>query len=152
MSRRFSFHVCTPFKTITTPNNPKQPQKGGPLSHIVSIQTEVRDEAAVQSACQRLHLPPATRGTFQLYSSTETGLGVELPHWRYPVVANTETGQLRFDNFQGHWGPQEFLDQFLQMYAVERAKIEARRHGHTVTEQSLANGSIKLTINVGGAA
>ena len=122
------------------------------MSHIVSISTEVRDEVAVQSACTRLHLPRATRGTFELYSSTETGLGIELPHWKYPVVANTETGQLRYDNYNGRWGSQEFLDQFLQMYAVEKAKIEARRKGHSVVEQRLDNGSIKLTVNVGGAA
>jgi hypothetical protein len=36
------------------------------------------------------------------------------------------------------------------MYAVERAKIEARKKGHHVTEQSLSDGSIKLTIRVGG--
>jgi hypothetical protein len=122
------------------------------VSHIVEIKTEVRDEAAVQSACSRLHLPLATRGTFELYSSTETGLGIELPHWNYPVVANTETGQLRYDNYNGRWGSQEFLDQFLQRYAVEKAAIEARKKGHSVVEQRLDNGSIKLTIQVGGAA
>ncbi len=119
------------------------------MSHIVEITTEVRDEAAVQSACSRLHLPRAIRGTFELYSSTETGLGIELPHWKYPVVANTETGQLRYDNYQGRWGSQEFLDQFLQAYACEATKIEARRKGHSVVEQKLENGSIKLTINLG---
>lgn len=122
------------------------------MSHIVEIKTEVRDEAAVQSACSRLHLPRATRGRFQLYSSEETGLGIELPHWKYPVVANTASGQLRYDNYGGRWGSQEFLDQFLQMYAVEKAKIEARRKGHSVFENRLDNGSIKLTVNVGGAA
>ena len=122
------------------------------MSHIVEIKTEVRDKAAVQSACSRLHLPRAVRGRFELYSSTEEGLGIELPHWKYPVVANTETGQLRFDNYNGRWGSQEFLDQFLQAYAVERTKIEARRKGHSVVEQQLGNGSIKLTVNVGGAA
>ena len=122
------------------------------MSHIVEIKTEVRDEAAVQSACSRLHLPRATRGTFELYSSTETGLGIELPHWKYPVVANTDTGELRYDNYEGRWGSQESLDQLLQMYAVEKAKIEARKKGHTVTEQRLDNGSIKLTVSVGGAA
>ena len=122
------------------------------MSHIVEIKTEVRDEGAVQSACSRLHLPLATRGTFELYSSTETGLGIELPHWKYPVVANTETGQLRYDNYNGRWGSQEFLDQFLQRYAVEKAAIEARKKGHSVVEQLLDNGSIKLTIQVGGAA
>jgi hypothetical protein len=38
------------------------------------------------------------------------------------------------------------------MYAVERAKIEARRKGYSVTEQKLDNGAIKLTVAVGGAA
>ena len=127
------------------------------MSHIVEIKTEVRDEAAVQSACSRLHLPRATRGTFELYSSTETGLGIELPHWKYPVVATSDdsgqlTGQLRFDNYNGRWGSQEFLDQFLQLYAVEKAKIEARKKEHSVVEQRLDNGSIKLTVNIGGAA
>ena len=122
------------------------------MSHMVEIKTEVRDEVVVQSACRRLHLPLATRGTFHLFSSEEVGLGIELPHWRYPVVANTETGQLRYDNYGGRWGSQEFLDQFLQGYAVEKAKIEARRKGHSVVEQRLDSGSIKLTVNVGGAA
>ncbi|MEZ6093464.1 MAG: DUF1257 domain-containing protein [Pirellulaceae bacterium] len=120
------------------------------MSHIVEIETEVRNEAAVLSACKRLHLPPAKRGTFELYNSTETGLGIELPKWRYPVVANTETGQLRFDNYGGRWGDQEYLDQFLQRYAVEAATIEARKRGHSIVEQRLNDGSIKLTVSVGG--
>jgi len=122
------------------------------MSHIVEIKTQIRSEVAVQHACARLHLPPPTRGTFELYSSTETGLGIELPRWKYPVVANTDTGQIRFDNYEGRWGDQNHLDQLLQMYAVERAKIEARRKGHSITEKRLDNGSIKLTVNVGGAA
>ena len=122
------------------------------MSHVVEIKTEVRDEAAVQAACSRLHLPRATRGTFQLYSEKASGLGIELPHWKYPVVANTETGQVRFDNYEGRWGSREFLDQFLQAYATERVKIEARKKGHSVVEQRLDNGSIKLTVQVGGAA
>jgi hypothetical protein len=47
------------------------------------------------------------------------------------------------------WGDKRELDRFLQAYAVEKARIEARRQGHTVTEQSLADGSIKLTVQVG---
>ena len=122
------------------------------MSHIVEIKTEVRDEAAVQAACLRLQLPRAVRGTFELYGSTERGLAIELPNWKYPVVAHTETGQLRYDNYEGRWGSQEFLDQFLQRYAVERATIEARKRGHSVVEQKLDNGAVKLTVNVGGAA
>jgi len=35
---------------------------------------------------------------------------------------------------------------------VERAAIEARKKGYTVTEQALTDGSIRLTVQVGGAA
>ncbi len=122
------------------------------MSHIVSIQTEVRDLVAVRSACERLKLPPPTHGTFKLFTSTATGFGVQLPEWRYPVVCDTTTGQLAYDNFGGRWGEQQQLDRFLQGYAIEKCRLEARRHGHTVTEQPLVDGSIKLTIQVGGAA
>ena len=121
------------------------------MSHIVSIQTEVRDPVAIQSACRRLQLPVATQGTFKLFSTSATGWGVQLTAWRYPVVCDTSTGQVHFDNFGGRWGEQVQLDQFMQMYSVEKARLEARRQGHTVTEQPLADGSIKLTIQVGGA-
>ena len=77
---------------------------------------------------------------------------VKLPGWKYPAVFDTHSGQARFDNYNGRWGKQQHLDSFLQNYAVEKAKIESRRQGHSVTEQQLADGSIKLTVNVGGAA
>ena len=70
---------------------------------------------------------------------------------RCPVVFNTTTGAACYDNYNGHWGDQAQLDKFLQAYACEMAKIEARKKGHTCTEQQLPDGSIKLTINVGGA-
>lgn len=117
------------------------------MSHIVSIETQVRDPAAVSAACQRLNLQEPVEGTHQLYSEKVTGLGIELPGWRYPVVCTTGSGEVRFDNFGGRWGEQAQLDRFLQSYSVEKAKIEARRQGHTVTEQALTDGSIKLTIN-----
>ena len=44
------------------------------------------------------------------------------------------------------------VSKFLQAYAVEVTKIEARRAGHTVTEQPLEDGSIKLTLQVNGGA
>jgi hypothetical protein len=122
------------------------------LSHIVQIQTEVRDAAAVSAACRRLKLAQPTEGTTQLFSGKVAGLAIQLPGWRYPVVCDTASGQLRFDNYHGHWGDQARLDRFLQAYAVERARLEAIRQGHTCTETQLADGSIKLTIAVGGAA
>ena len=122
------------------------------MSHIVKIRTEVRDAVAVGAACQRLKLEAPTQGTAKLFNSSATGVIVKLPGWRYPAVFNTQSGQARYDNYGGRWGEQVQLDHFLQGYAVEKAKLEARKKGHTVTEQSLADGSIKLTVSVGGAA
>ena len=122
------------------------------MSHIVEIKTEVRDAVAVQAACQRLQLDAPTHGQAKLFSSEATGWIVNLPDWRYPAVFDTASGQVRFDNYGGRWGEQVQLDRFLQGYAVEKAKLEARRKGHTITEQSLADGSIKLTVQIGGVA
>ena len=122
------------------------------MSHIVSIQTEVRDPAAIRSACDRLELPEPVFGKVKLFSSSETGWAVQLPEWRYPVVADVNTGKLAYDNYNGRWGEQKQLDRFLQGYAVEKAKIEARKKGHSIIEQPLEDGSIKLTVSVGGAA
>ncbi len=71
---------------------------------------------------------------------------MQLPGWQYPIVIDTLSGLARYDNYKGRWGDQEQLDRFLQLYAVERAKLEARKKGYTVSEQSLQDGSIKLNI------
>ena len=122
------------------------------MSHIVSIKAELRDHAAVSAACRRLDLPPPLVGTAQLFSGQATGLIVRLPDWTYPVVIDTASGQIHYDNYNGAWGDQAQLDRLLQIYAVEKTRLEARKKGHQVTEQSLADGSIRLTIRVGGGA
>jgi len=122
------------------------------MSHIVQLQTQVKDAAAVRAACQRLNLPAPVQGKAKLFSGEVEGLAVQLPDWVYPVVFDTATAQAKYDNFSGRWGEQVHLDRFLQMYAVEKTRIEARRRGHSVTEQTLADGAIKLTIQVNGGA
>lgn len=120
------------------------------MSHIVTIQTEVRDPTAIAAACERLGLQPPVQGTAELFNSRVTGWLVQLPAWRYPLVCQTESGELHYDNFQGRWGAQAHLDAFLQRYAVEKTYFESRRKGHSIVEQSLPDGSIKLTIQLGG--
>jgi hypothetical protein len=122
------------------------------LSHVVQIQTQVRDPAAVHAACQRLGLAMPSYQTVWLFSGREIGFTVQLPGWNYPVVCDLEVGQLKYDNFEGRWGDRKELDRFLQVYAIEKARIEARKKGHSVTEQQLADGSIKLTIQLAGGA
>lgn len=120
------------------------------MSHIVTIATEIRDAEALRLGCRRIGVAEPHRETVKLFTGEATGHAVKLPDWRYPVVCHLESGKVEFDNFNGRWGEQRHLDRLLQMYAVERTRLEARKQGHSVTEQPLADGAIKLTVQVGG--
>jgi len=122
------------------------------VSHVVEIRTEVKDAAAIRAACHRLNLDQPEQGTFKLFSGEASGIAVRLPDWRYPVVCDVAKGKVRYDNYEGRWGDQRELDRFMQRYAVEKAKIESRRRGHSVLEQPQSDGSIKLVIQVNGGA
>ena len=122
------------------------------MSHIVQIKTQIKDRVAVAAACRRLGLTEPVEETVRLFSAQVKGLAVRLSGWRFPVVCDLASGQVQYDNYGGHWGDQKQLDKFLQAYAVEMARIQARKRGHSVTEQQLADGSIKLTIQVAGGA
>ena len=63
----------------------------------------------------------------------------------HPLVA-------RYDNYGGCWGDEQHLHRFVQAYVVERARIEGRKKNYATSEQSLADGSILVEIEVGGAA
>ena len=53
------------------------------MSHVVTIETEVRDPVAVGQACQCLGLPLPKQGSHRLFAGEVTGLAVEVPGWRY---------------------------------------------------------------------
>jgi hypothetical protein len=120
------------------------------LSHIVEIKTQIRDPVAIAAACRRLSLAEPMERNVKLFSSTVSGLAVQLPGWTYPVVCDVASGSLKYDNYNQRWGADRELHKFLQCYAAEKAKLEARKQGHAVTEQTLSDGSLKLTIHVQG--
>ena len=91
------------------------------MSHIVSVKAEIRDIAAIRAACRRLNIDQPEEGTFALFSGQATGVAVKLPDWVYPVVCDTATGDVKFDNYNGRWGDQKELDRLLQAYAVEKS-------------------------------
>lgn len=116
------------------------------MSHIVTVQTRLHDPAAVAAACQRLGLAAPVQGTAQLYSGEAAGLVVQLPGWYYPVVIDTLSGTIRYDNYGGAWGDQQQLDHFLQRYAAEKVRLEAKKRGFQISEQTVRDGSIRLQI------
>ena len=119
------------------------------LSHIVTIETQIRDLVALRAACRRVGLEQPQQETVQLFSGQATGYCVRLPQWRYPVVCELQNGAIHFDNYGGRWGEQRQLDRLMQAYAAEKTRLEAHKQGYAVTEQTLSDGRIKLTIHVG---
>lgn len=68
------------------------------------------------------------------------------------IGARDQSGLLGASYVCCFWGDQKEMDRFLQAYAIERARIEARKKGYTVTEQALSDGSVKLSVQVAGGA
>jgi hypothetical protein len=122
------------------------------MSHIVTVRAQIRDPNALAAACTRLGLSHPVQGKATLFTSEASGLIVRLPGWQYPAVIDVTSGSIAYDTYNGAWGEQKELDKLLQAYAVEKSRIEARKAGHAVTEQTLVDGSIKLTVLIGGVA
>ncbi len=120
------------------------------MSHIVTIQVEVCDLDAIRSACRRLNLKEPVQGKATLFETEVEGILVELPDWVFPVVCVLDTGEVRYDHFNGAWGDEKHLNQFVQTYCIEKATLEARKKGYSVVEQNMVDGSVKLTVNIGG--
>jgi hypothetical protein len=116
------------------------------MSHVVTVQTKLHCPLAIAAACQRLNLPAPIEGTTRLFSGQAAGLIVKLPGWRYPVVVDILSGVVSYDNYGGSWGDQAHLNRFLQLYAVEKVKLESRKKGYTVNETTLQDGSVKVQI------
>ena len=88
----------------------------------------------------------------QLFSGQAAGFTVRLPGWQYPVVCDVSTGHLNYDNYEGYWGNRK--NSTCSCRPMQSRKLASRRsrQGHSVIEQQLADGSIKLTIRVAGGA
>jgi hypothetical protein len=122
------------------------------MSHIVHIQSQIRDPVALAAACVRLGLSQPVAGTARLFAGEASGLLVNLPGWKYPAVIDLANGSIAHDTYNGAWGDARELDRLLQVYAVEKCRIEARRAGQHLSESVLADGSIRLSISAGGGA
>lgn len=104
------------------------------MSHTMNIEIEMRDIDALAAACERIGIEMLPYGEHKLFSSSrETGIGIMLSGWSYPVVVK-DNGMVAFDNFKGRWGDEAKLNELKAYYGLEKAKIEARRAGHSVYE------------------
>lgn len=114
------------------------------MSHTVTMKTQFKNEAALADACRTLGLAaPEKRQGVRLHASSHDGMCVQLKGWHYPVIIDTKTGEAFFDNYHGHWGADERLDELKKEYAL--AVVMRTMPGHHSVER-LPSGAIKVTI------
>jgi hypothetical protein len=87
LAMRSSFSM---FQSYSFPHS-----EGLSMSHIVQVQTEVRDPIAIQAACGRLSLANAVHQETKLFSSSVIGWAVQLPRPRLPLTTLADIGANR---------------------------------------------------------
>ena len=122
------------------------------MSHTIKAGFKFTNEAALKAAAKHQGWQLKDRGTHKLFDGTkrENAFALSIPGWRHDVILDVDRGEALYDNYGGRWGDEQQLHKFLQAYAVEKVKLEARRQGQTAIEQPLADGSIRVQIAVAG--
>ena len=122
------------------------------MSHFTTIQTQIRDIAALRLACHELGIELTEHAVARGYKGAthkgEYAINLKGP---YDIAVNRQqdsTFGLTCDWYQGHVEEEVGANygRLLQLYGVYKAQAEARRKGLTVRRQALADGAIKLTI------
>ena len=122
------------------------------MSHFTTIQTQIRDLAALREACREMGIEVVENAVARGYRSNQhRGEYVIKLQGPYDIAVNRlpdGTFGLTTDCWGGHVerevGPN--YGRLLQLYGLHKARIEAQRKGYTVRRQSLADGRIKLVI------
>ena len=127
------------------------------MSHIVSFNTSVTEAESVEITAKRLKLPkPEYRTNYRMRSGKVVkGIAVQLQDWQKPVIFDTETGRVEFDNWSpydehhpavragkkevgdnGKWGDIAHLHRFVDEYVATGHMLQAKEEGHIVEECS----------------
>ena len=126
------------------------------MSHFTTIQTQIRDLAALRAACAELGVGLIENAVARGYgSNTHKGDLVIKLKGPYDIAVNKQQdGTFGFtcDWWDGHVEREVGANygRILQLYGVHKAMSEARRKGYTTRRQTLGDGAIKILI--GGVA
>ena len=122
------------------------------MSHFTTIDTQIRDIGALQSAYEELGLQVQENATARGYGSqSRQGEYVIKLNGPYDIALNAQENssfELACDWWGGHVEKEvgKNYGRILQLYGVHKASREARRKGYTVRRKQHADGAIKLVI------
>ena len=126
------------------------------MSHFVTIQTQIRDIAALEDACAELGLELLRNAEARGYANqTRRGDLVIRLKGPYDIAANRETEAadsdphtLTTDWWGGHVEKEDGPNygRLLQLYGVDKTMREATKKRLRVTRRQETDGSIRLTL------
>jgi hypothetical protein len=122
------------------------------VSHFTTIQTQIRDAAALESACRELGVELIENGEARGYGSNRRKGDLVIKLKGPYDIAGTRNADGSYELITDWWGKHVEREvgrgygKLLQLYGVCKAQAEARRKGYTTRRQSLKDGSIKITI------
>ncbi len=122
------------------------------MSHFTTIQTQIRDIAALREACRELGVELIENAEARGYGTNKhRGEYVIALKGPYDIALNRQpdgTYGLTTDWWDGHVEKEVGKDygKLLQLYGVHKAMREARQRGYSVQRAALNDGSVKLTI------
>ena len=122
------------------------------MSHFTSIQTQIRDLAALADACKELGAELVEGGEARGYAGqTRKGEAVIKLKGPYDIALNRQPDgsyELATDWWGGHVEKEvgKGYARLIQLYGVHKAVREARKKGYLASRKTLPNGAIKLTI------
>jgi len=122
------------------------------MSHFTTITTQIKDIAAVRSACRELGVEVLEKTTARGYhTNTMQGDYVIRLKGPYDIALKKQpdgTYGLTTDWWDGHVEREvgKNFGKLLQLYGVYKATAEARKRGHLVQRKQQRDGSIKLVI------
>ena len=122
------------------------------MSHFTSIQTQIRDLAALADACKELKIELVHGGVARGYATnTRSGDAVIQLKGPYDIALNRQTDGtygLTTDWWGGHVEKEvgTNFSKLIQLYGVHKAMREAKKKGYLASRKTLPNGAIKLII------
>lgn len=123
------------------------------MSHFVAIKTSVKDITALRKACDELGLALLENATARGYArNTLKADYVIRLKGPYDIAVNLDKASGSYGFTTDWWGGHverevgKDYGRLLQLYAVHKTQIEARKKGLTCRRQQLADGSIKVMI------
>jgi hypothetical protein len=122
------------------------------MSHFVSVTTQIKDIAALRSACAELGLivkqNAEARGYYENKTKGDYVIKLKGP---YDIAVNKQpdgTFGLTADLYEGHVEKEVGKDygKLLQLYGVHKTTMEARKKGFSILRRPQPNGAIKLVL------